>query len=283
MQHVGDARAKPDETYVKGTPPAGKSELDELLRIADKTNRKQRAFIVTYMRAERVEDDLESTDEDKRRANRELGDAYADFRDAACSFGSDLDRASIFRILVSELSKSEREELERQANEIMASDDGLPAGVRSQPVAEDTKDIEKHSAEWDVFISHASEDKEAFVRPLAEALQEKGIRVWYDEFTLTVGDGLRRSIDYGLVHSRYGIVIISPDFLKKGWPQRELDGLLAREVDGRKVILPVWHNVDKNTILQCCPLLADRVATSSDRGVDGVVADLMKAIIGPSK
>jgi DDE superfamily endonuclease/TIR domain len=97
--------------------------------------------------------------------------------------------------------------------------------------------------EWDVFISHASEDKESFVRPLANRLQEQGLRVWFDELTLTVGDSLRRSIDRGLAKSRYGIVVISPNFLRKEWPQKELDGLVAREIDGVKILLPVWHNI----------------------------------------
>ena len=87
---------------------------------------------------------------------------------------------------------------------------------------------------WDVFVSHASEDKEALARPLAEGLRARGLKVWFDEFTFTVGDSLRRSIDRGLAHC-----IISPDFLRK----KELDGLVAREVDGVKVILPVWHGI----------------------------------------
>jgi hypothetical protein len=91
------------------------------------------------------------------------------------------------------------------------------------------------NSEWDVFVSHASEDKEEFARPLAQALKDRGLRVWFDEFTLRVGDSLRRSIDRGLAHSRYGVVVISPAFLSKEWPQKELDGLMAREVDGRKV------------------------------------------------
>ncbi|MBP7053627.1 MAG: toll/interleukin-1 receptor domain-containing protein [Phycisphaerae bacterium] len=134
------------------------------------------------------------------------------------------------------------------------------------------------TTEWDVFISHASEDKEAFVRPLAEALQKKNLRVWFDEFTLTVGDSLRRSIDNGLARSRYGVVVISPDFLKKEWPQRELDGLFAQEGDGRKKILPVWHNVVAETVRQYSPLLAGRLATLSTQGVDGVVEDLVRAM-----
>ena len=53
----------------------------------------------------------------------------------------------------------------------------------------------------DVFICHASEDKDEFVRPLAEALKSNHIEVWYDEFALYVGDSLREAIDRGLATS----------------------------------------------------------------------------------
>jgi len=68
----------------------------------------------------------------------------------------------------------------------------------------------------DVFVSHAWEDKEEIAGPLAETLRRKGLRVWYDEFTLTVGDSLCRSIDRGLAQSRYGIIILSPHFFASG-------------------------------------------------------------------
>lgn len=132
--------------------------------------------------------------------------------------------------------------------------------------------------EWDVFVSHASEDKEAFVRPLAKALHTRGLRVWFDEFTLQIGDSLRRSIDRGLSASAYGIVVISPAFLEKEWPQKELDGLVAKEIDGRKVILPVWHNVDVDTVRRYSPTLCDRLATSSAKGINRVVDELLAAI-----
>ena len=51
---------------------------------------------------------------------------------------------------------------------------------------------------WDAFVSHASEDKEAFVRPLAVALRTLGLEIWFDEFTLVPGMSLSRSIDKGL-------------------------------------------------------------------------------------
>ncbi|MGD0280986.1 MAG: toll/interleukin-1 receptor domain-containing protein, partial [Dissulfurispiraceae bacterium] len=116
---------------------------------------------------------------------------------------------------------------------------------------------------YDAFISHATEDKARVARPLAEKLKELGFLIWYDEFTLEIGDSLRRSIDKGLVNSRYGIVILSPAFFKKEWPQYELNGLTAREIEGKKVILPVWHNVTKNDVLKFSPALADKVAAST--------------------
>jgi len=132
--------------------------------------------------------------------------------------------------------------------------------------------------EWDVFISHASEDKDAIARPLANALGARGLKVWFDEATLTLGDSLRQSIDRGLARSQYGIVILSEAFFSKHWPQRELDGLDAREVNGVKVILPVWHSVDQATVARHSPTLAGRLAVSTSRGMAAVVEEILRAL-----
>ena len=136
----------------------------------------------------------------------------------------------------------------------------------------------REKMDWDVFISHAWEDKESFARPLAKALEAKGLRVWFDEFTLRVGDKLRRSIDHGLANSRYGVVILSPYFFGKEWPQKELDGLVQRESTGEKVVLPVWHNISDEQIKGYSPTLADRIAVSSERGLEHVVSELLKVV-----
>lgn len=115
----------------------------------------------------------------------------------------------------------------------------------------------------DVFISHASEDKDDLVRPLAEKLREAGFSVWYDEFQLKIGDNLRRSIDKGLANSKFGIVVFSPAFFAKNWPQYELDGLVAREMSGGKVILPLWHKISKNEVMSYSPSLVDKVALNT--------------------
>ena len=94
-------------------------------------------------------------------------------------------------------------------------------------------DGSKPEEEWDVFISHASEDKDAIATPLAEALRAKGLRVWYDDFALKMGDSLRQSIDRGLARSRFGVVILSGYFFQKHWPQQELNGLATREDSGK--------------------------------------------------
>jgi hypothetical protein len=116
---------------------------------------------------------------------------------------------------------------------------------------------------WDLFISHASEDKLTFVEPLASALSAFGVRVWYDEYTLKIGDSLSRSIDKGLANSDYGLVVLSPAFLAKQWPEYELRGLTARELRGKKIIIPVWHNVSMEDILKFSPPLADKLAVRS--------------------
>jgi WD40 repeat protein len=132
--------------------------------------------------------------------------------------------------------------------------------------------------EWDVFISHASEDKKEFARPLAEALRSHGLRVWFDEFTLKVGDSLRRSIDKGLAQSKFGVVIISSHFLSKEWPQKELDGLVAKEIDGLNVILPVWLDIDEKQLRKYSPTLADRIGVPASLGLEHVVANLIKGM-----
>jgi len=132
---------------------------------------------------------------------------------------------------------------------------------------------------YDAFIAHASEDKEDFVRPLANVLTKIGFKIWYDEFELKVGDSLRQSIDKGLANSRYAIVVLSKAFFSKNWPQYELNGLVAREIDGKKVILPIWHNIKKREVLKYSPPLADKVALSTNKmSVEEIAQELMRVL-----
>lgn len=137
-----------------------------------------------------------------------------------------------------------------------------------------------YEKEYDVFISHASEDKDEVARPLAEALRNNGLSVWYDEFELRIGDSLRRKIDKGIANSNFGVIVISRDFISKGWTNYELDGLVTRAVNGEQTMLPVWHNVTKREVLNYSPSLVDKLARSTtDFTVEEIadeIADLIR-------
>lgn len=133
---------------------------------------------------------------------------------------------------------------------------------------------------YDVFISHATEDKARFVRQLANELTNRNVTVWYDELTLKVGDSLRQSIEKGLANSIYGVVVLSPNFFAKKYPQDELNGLTILERKSNKVILPVWLDVDEDYIAKFAPMLADRFAAKASDGMEKVITDLL-AVIKP--
>jgi len=133
--------------------------------------------------------------------------------------------------------------------------------------------------EYDVFISHASEDKDEVVRPLALALKSNGLSVWFDEFELKIGDSLRRKIDAGLAKSNFGIVVISRDFIKKGWTNYELDGLITRAVSGEQQLLPIWHHITKQEVMNYSPSLADKVARNTAVNTVDEIADEITQVI----
>jgi hypothetical protein len=131
---------------------------------------------------------------------------------------------------------------------------------------------------WDAFISHASEDKDSVARPLANHLAGFGLKIWLDESELHLGDSLREKIDAGLAQSRFGIVVLSADFFSKAWTKSELDGLVAKEIAGVKVVLPIWHNLDRDEVRKQSPILAGRLAASTSEGLATVATKIIRAI-----
>lgn len=139
---------------------------------------------------------------------------------------------------------------------------GIPVRTDAEANEAGAAKAAAHEGQYHAFISYASEDRD-FVEPLARALASSGLRIWFDQSELTVGDSLRESIDRGLGVSRYGIVVFSKSFFAKRWPQYELSGLLAREIGGRKVILPVWRDLSREDVLAFSPSMADKIALAS--------------------
>lgn len=124
-------------------------------------------------------------------------------------------------------------------------------------------DFDRKRQIWDVFIAHASEDKNAVARALADNQRKLGVTVWMDAFELRIGDSPRRRIDAGLAGSRFGVVVLSRSFFRKGWPQYELDGLVTRFVSGEQSLLPIWHDVTKDEVMAESPPPADKIARST--------------------
>ena len=134
-------------------------------------------------------------------------------------------------------------------------------------------------AETDVFLSHASEDKDTVVRPLATELEARGHTVWYDEFELVVGDRLTAKLDRGLGRCRFGAVVLSNYFIAKEWPRMELEGLLALETcDGHKRILSVRHGLSQAEVVAFSPLFGGRISVSTEIGIPAVADALATAI-----
>jgi len=147
----------------------------------------------------------------------------------------------------------------------------IPTGFGEEPIVR----------KYDVFISHASEDKDEIVRPLANELISKGLKVWYDEFELKIGDSLRQKIDRGLANSRFGIVVLSKKFINKGWTNYELDGIVSKAVSGEQVILPIWHGITKQEVLDYSPSLADKVArNTSSYTIQEIAEEIAELING---
>lgn len=153
---------------------------------------------------------------------------------------------------------------------------GLSVMVRDQQYADQRSELSKPM----VFISHDSRDKDSLVRQLAKELSMQLCSVWYDEYSLKVGDNLRESIERGLKETKKCIVIISPNFISNGgWTKAEFDSIFTREIHEKKnIILPVWHNVSKDDVYEYCPSLANKVALSTSIGIKDLAVKLSDTI-----
>ncbi len=111
----------------------------------------------------------------------------------------------------------------------------------------------------DVFLCHASEDKELVVRPLFQALRNENISCWYDEAEIRWGHSITQTVNQGLGTSRYVIVVLSRAFLSKNWPQRELNAVLNLEASTGKVrVLPLVVEGAHGEVFAAYPLLNDK-------------------------
>lgn len=209
-----------------------------------------------------------SCQKDLTKKNEEIGKLEKDKSTKAKSLADKQKKKLELQSKLNKEEQKERDKAKKEQKEMLTLQQQITREMEKQKMQSlHSFDVLKpqpiDQTSYDVFVSHASEDKDDFVRDFVKCLQQNGLQVWYDEFTLRVGDSLRRSIDNGLKNSRYGIVVLSEAFFSKEWPQRELDGLFAREVNGEKVILPIWHKISKNEVMKFSPIIADMLALNT--------------------
>lgn len=136
----------------------------------------------------------------------------------------------------------------------------------------------RFSKKYDVFISYAIEDKYPVAETIASSLKQNGIKVWYVGSELKVGDAISTVISEGLRNSNYCILILSP-FYTRHWTLVELYRFIEKEQLEKKIlILPVWHNIDYEEAKEKYPMIADRYAMSTQKGLDAVSESLCEVI-----
>lgn len=134
---------------------------------------------------------------------------------------------------------------------------------------------------YDAFISHAVEDKVPIANELCAKLEQAGLKIWYSGRELSVGDRITTAIDEGLAESRFGIVILSPTYIRKDWTMREFYSLLSRR-DYQKVILPVLYDLTPEELVARDITMADTFALDASKGIDYLV-DVLTAEITKQK
>lgn len=144
------------------------------------------------------------------------------------------------------------------------------------------------------FVSHDSRDKELIAKPIAIGLLSRLCGVWYDEYSLNIGDNLRESIEKGIKEVKKCILVITPNFLSNpGWTKKEFDSIFTREmIFEEKIVLPIWHNVSKKDVYDYSPSLANTLALNWPNKVDGeddqynrdvqvIISKIHTAIVSP--
>lgn len=265
------------------------AELEKKIAAESKTEADKSSRIITIQRsitkytsastASMRMRQIETLNKDIVKAQQKRADLQkkqADKRTQRAKYAIDLQREIERENKKSVLEQKRIQDLYEQKVEALTKslNDALMAKQSSVNLYNQTDD-----AEYDVFISHASEDKTPFVEELVKALQDKDVKVWYDSLSIAWGDSLRKQIDDGLKKSRFGIVVLSENYIKKGWTQYELDGLFDIEMTKGKTILPIWHNITKQQVMDFSPTLAGRKALTSATMTAEEIADTFVELI----
>ena len=135
--------------------------------------------------------------------------------------------------------------------------------------------------QYDVFISHASADKEDYVDLLVMAVKRLGINVFYDTDVLSWGDKWKEVIIQGTADSEFAIIVISKNFFGREWTEKELTEFLSQQNEsGQKIVLPLLLGISMDDLKEHYPELGDIQCISSEKfGKEEIVILLAKELI----
>ena len=141
----------------------------------------------------------------------------------------------------------------------------------------DVSSAEGQSEPWDFFLSHASADKADFADAFVAKAEARGLRVWYDRFSIEWGDSIRQKIDEGLRSAWFGVVLLSPNFFDRPWTNYELDGIIQKDLSGNGRLLPIWHRLTQDDVAARAPSIAGRLALSTASSTtDSIIEELIR-------
>lgn len=139
-----------------------------------------------------------------------------------------------------------------------------------------TQIIPNGDIKHEIFISHSSKDKD-FVNKLYKKLEEKGVKTWYDDAELTIGDNLREKINKGLNECDYGIVVLSEYFIDSFWTKREYDSLFTLMEDGK--LFPINHGLTREQLESFDKSLSDIIYRDTRKySLDEIVDEIYRKI-----
>lgn len=178
-----------------------------------------------------------------------------------------------------EASKRMQQSYERKINDLNARllNQAMPKAILTTV----SNDVDSDKTEYDVFISHASEDKTDFVDELAAEIEKLGIKAWYDKNNIGWGDSIRERIDEGLRKSKFGIVILSPSYIAEGkyWTKVEFNSFYELEAEKGKFILPIWHKLTKKEVSDYSPTISNKNALSTANFTPKEIAEKLKELL----
>lgn len=187
------------------------------------------------------------------------------------------------------LQKAQTEEQKKQDREMKKIQTSYENRIKelSRRVIPEKQDLEPKSnvfaeeEEFDVFVSHACEDKESFVDEFVAELIKLGVKVWYDKSQIKWGDSMRERIDLGLKKSKFGIAVLSPNYIAEGkyWTKAELDGLFQLDSVNGKTLLPIWHQLTKKEVMEYSPIIASKLAMSTALMTPGEIAKELRQLL----